>query len=1208
MASQSGHLKELNLIESPLSGTNLIEASAGTGKTYTITCLFLRLILEKRLTVKDILVVTYTVAATEELRDRIRKQIRGALNAYTLGDSSDPFLKGLVQKTADTTDAINLLRSALRDFDEASIFTIHGFCQRTLHESAFESGSLFDTELEPEQTAGILEEIARDFWRRHFYTAPAEFVSYALSKKFGPDFFMDLINKGRTHLDVKIIPEVHCATEIDVNPFRTVYEKLQATWLSGREEVEAQLKHPGLYADYTKHLPSYMEMMDAYVDGAHLPIPLPEKFVKFTAAELEKKTKKGNTPPRHPFFDLCDELQKAEAVLKAEMDHNLLYLKGEIFRYVKQELPARKQRRNIQFFDDLLTRLHQSLDAAGGDALSEAIRRRYKAALIDEFQDTDPTQYAIFKYVFGKDESILFLIGDPKQAIYSFRGADLFAYMTAAGQVNSRYTLTSNWRSEPGLIKAVNTIFSNGTNPFLYRDIPFENAVPGKGKNHASLIIDDASEPPFHLWFVDAEETDKSGFIKKGFANKRIPEAVAGEISRLIHLGRSGKARIGDHALRKADIAVLTRKNWEAQLMQKALSKLRIPSVLYSTGNLFDTDEAAEMNRVLEGIINPKREGLIRGALATDMMGVSGEEIERLQRDEAGWEAILNRFHEYYDMWNGFGFIRMFCSFLLRERVRSRLLSLPNGERRLTNVLHLSEVLHQTATEEKLGMSGLLKWLACQRDPASPRFDEHQLRLESDANAVKIVTIHKSKGLEYPIVFCPFNWSGSRIKSNEVFTFHDEKDDAKLNLVIDPEGSPDRALAEKEALAENLRLLYVSLTRARNRCYLVWGKFKDAETSSMAYILHPPAGSVEDSVNATDKRFREMDKKTIRHDLENLARKSKGAIVLSDMPADLGEEVPPAEKEDETLTCRDFSGTISREWQIASFSGLTSKIGGRLAFPAPAALDIPDHDQIIIQDEPVPDTDPLSIFMFPKGARAGSLLHEIFEALDFTENDHSAIRKTVSGKLMEHGFNAHWEGAIAAMITRVLRATLHPAADDLTLTRVGKDHRLSELEFYLPLQPITPGTLKNIFSDCGDTHFSPHFPERIEDHAFSPVRGFMKGFIDLVFQFKGRFYIIDWKSNFLGNRVEEYSRTRMAAEMEERFYLLQSNLYVLALHQYLKKRLPGYRYRDHFGGVFYIFLRGVSSNPEDEFGIYRDFPGEELVEALSRNLISLPGK
>ena len=368
------------------------------------------------------------------------------------------------QKTGDAKDAINLLRAALHDFDEASIFTIHGFCQRTLHESAFESGSLFDTELEPEQTAGILEEIARDFWRRHFYTAPVELVSYARSKKFGPDFFMDLINKGRTHLDVAIIPEVLRATEIDVEPFRRVYEKLQAAWRSGREEVEAQLKHPGLYADYTKHLPSYMEMMDAYVDGALPPIPLPDKFGKFTVAELEKKTKRGNTPPRHPIFEICDELQKAEAVLKAEMDQHLLYLKGEIFRFVKHELPARKQRRNIQFFDDLLTRLHQSLAAAGGGELSETIRRRYKAALIDEFQDTSWLQWKNFDPLISESMGRGFdnlVVGDIKQSIYRWRNSDwqILAGMKDDLVDNKRFLskpLVTNWRSRTNIIRVNN--------------------------------------------------------------------------------------------------------------------------------------------------------------------------------------------------------------------------------------------------------------------------------------------------------------------------------------------------------------------------------------------------------------------------------------------------------------------------------------------------------------------------------------------------------------------------------------------------------------------------------------------------------------------------------------------------------------------------------------------------------------------------------
>jgi exodeoxyribonuclease V beta subunit len=1207
LSSRAEKLKNFDLLGSPLEGANLIEASAGTGKTYTITCLFLRLILEKRLTVKDILVVTYTVAATEELRDRTRKKIREALEAFTRGDSKDSFFKGLIQKTRGTEEAINLLRSALCDFDEASIFTIHGFCQRTLHESAFESGSLFDTELGPEQETGITEEIVQDFWRRHFYNAPVEVVNYALSEGLGPKYFLDLLKKGRSHLDLKITPELQLPQSIDTKPFYQAYEKLKKAWPASQEEVEEKLGNPGMYMDYARGLEEYMGDMDSYASGVITAFPLPKQFEKFTTAVLEKKTKKGYSIPRHPFFNLCDEVQKTAAILREEMDKQLLFLKGELFRCLQKELPARKQRRNIQSFDDLLTRLRHSLEKSGGNELSETIRRRYKAALVDEFQDTDPVQYAIFWNVFGTGGAIMFLIGDPKQAIYSFRGADLFAYMKAAGHVDSRYTLTRNWRSEPGLSAAVNTVFSNGANPFLYREIPFEKAVPKEGKDHEPLKFNGRGAPPFHLWFVDSKEVGDGAVIKKGVAYELIPRAVAGEISRLILLGRRGEALFGERPLREADIAVLTRTNREAQLMQDSLAELKIPSVLYSTGNLFDTREAKEMNRVLKGISNLHDERVIRAALATDMMGVGGETIEELQRDEAGWEAWLTKFREYYEMWGKYGFIRMFRYFLLREKVRLRLLSMPNGERRLTNVLHLSEVLHQAAIEEKLGMVGLLKWLARQREPASPRLEEHQLRLESDANAVKIVTIHKSKGLEYPIVFCPFNWSKSKIDPKEVFTFHDKEDDWRLNLVLNPEGSPKRAFAEKEELAENIRLLYVSLTRAKNRCYLVWGRLKDAETSSLSYILHPPGDSAENIVEQTGNHFKGLEDETIRRELESLARKSKGNILLSDMPSTPGKEVSPAEKTREELAGRDFSGTILRGWQIASFSSLTSGRRESAEDSRHASMDLPDHDQQIPPEEPVLEEIPFSIFAFPRGAKAGSLLHEIFEGLNFMERDPSVMKKIVAEKLREYGFEKDWQEAVAQMIGRVLAAPLQPDSNGFTLSRIGKKDKVSELEFYLPLQPITPQKLREIFAEYGGSGIPQEFPGRIEELDFSPARGFVKGFIDLAFRFRGRFYIVDWKSNFLGNRVEDYSRERMAREMEESLYLLQSNLYVLALHQYLKRRLPDYRYRDHLGGVFYVFLRGVDPRAGDEFGIYRDLPGEDLVEALSRNLVGPPG-
>jgi exodeoxyribonuclease V beta subunit len=1204
MAGKEGQrkaIKKFDLLESPLAGTNLIEASAGTGKTYTISGLFLRLILEKQFLVDQILVVTYTVAATEELRDRIRTKLRQAVEAFRFGDSPDQFLKGLVLKIPQAQKAIRDLEEALNDFDEAPIFTIHGFCQQTLHENAFESGSLFDTELIPDQE-GLKEEIILDFWRRHFYEAPLELVGYAMSQKFSPEYFLKLLGNRLAHLDLKIVPESRPVNLTSLKSFSQALEILKKIWPKVREDVLGKLSDPGL--KYYSNPRKFIEDMDRYCAANSTALPLFEKFPKFTSSNLQAQTRKNCPTPEHPFFDLCEAFQKTALTLTSEMDQQLLFLKGDLFRCLREELPVRKSRKNIQSFDDLLTRLRAALEKAGGDDLGEAIRGKYRAALIDEFQDTDPVQYVIFKKLFSRKEGLLFLVGDPKQAIYSFRGADLFAYMKAAGQADSRYTLTENWRSEPPLIMAVNTLFSNNRNPFLFDDIPFVEAIPTEHQDRGFLKINKKSEPPFHLWLVDPGKVAEPGKpITKILARDLITRAVAGEISRLLNLGKAGQALIGNKPLRESDMAVLVRTNNEARLVQEALGALRIPSVLYSLGNIFDTQEAAAIQRILAAVAEPGQEKGLKVALTTDLLGVNGEDLNLLLQDETGWKNWLFRFREYYDLWEKNGFIRMFRTFLLREKVRTRLLSFPDGERRLTNVLHLMEVLHQESTERKLGMTGTLKWLSQQMDPDSPRLEEHQLRLESDAKAVRIVTIHKSKGLEYPVVFCPFNWSGSQIKKKKEFLFHDDQDDARLNLVLDPEDNPNRMIAEREVLAENLRLLYVALTRAKNRCYLVWGRFKEAETAALAFLLHPPDDNQEDIVGATGNHFTNLTDADIRQQLTALTQKSDGSIRFSDLPLAPGREQVPSLETREELVFQSFSGSVRRDWQVASFSSLLSGLEKWSGTPGHEVIDLPDYDQGILTEDALPEKELSGIFAFPKGAKAGTLLHDIFEQIDFTNGDKTTIKKITTRKLKEYAFESQWENVICDLITRVLTIPLQQKDQVLRLSDIRMEDRLSELEFYFPLNPITPGKLARIFADQAGPEIAAEFPQRIGKLNFSPTQGFMKGFMDLVFKFEGRFFLVDWKSNFLGSRVEDYGQQTLLMEMRKNYYILQYHLYALALNQYLRSRIHDYAYERHFGGVFYIFLRGIDSEMGSDFGIYRDFPRKELMETLSRELI-----
>ena len=1189
---------DFDLLKSPLEGTNLIEASAGTGKTYAIAGIFLRLLLEKGLTVGRILVVTYTVAATEALKERIRETLRKAVAAFEKGRSDDAFLERVVKANPQKEKALRLLRSALRDFDEAPIFTIHGFCRRTLHDNAFESMSLFDTELINDETA-LREEVARDFWRLHFYNAPVEFVAYALEKGCSPDYYLNLSKKKAPNPDMKIFPEAEPVELAALDPFLDTARKAKVSWPSVKVEVVERLKDPGLNkTKYREGGASLIAAMDLYT-GARSAFPLFAGIEKLTPKGLKEGVKTGKTPPAHPFFNLCGELQERAERLTAEMDGQLLYLKAEIFRYIERELTTRKERLNIRSFDDLLTRTRDALNGQNGLALVGALRKRYRAALIDEFQDTDPVQYAIFQCIFEKSDGILFLIGDPKQAIYGFRGADLFTYLKASKNVSSRYTLTSNWRSEPGLIQAVNTVFSRRRNPFLYDDILFEDAVAGNADERPTLTLSGRKEPPLRLWYAPKARLEAmSALTNKQNARNVVIAATAAGVVDLLNEGREKRALIGERPVEEGDIAVLVKTNDEARLVQEALRSLGVHSVLHTTGDLFDTDEALEMERLLAGVAEPGSETLVRTALAGAIMGVDGEALEGLGRDESAWERQLSRFRDYNDLWESRGFIRMFRRLLAQEGVRARLLSLPDGERRLTNILHLSEVLHEAATEGRLGTAGLIKWLSRRRADKSPAPEEHQLRLESDARAVRIVTVHKSKGLEYPVVFCPFHWEGSAIKDEE-FVYHDGDDGWRATLVIGPAEPEKKKAAWREALAESVRLLYVSLTRAKHGCYVAWGPFKDAAASSLSYILHPAETAGTDAVEKAERCFENLSDDGIMRDLEDLVRRSDGTITLSDMPeGDAADYIRPAVGPPE-LSFRPFSGGIRKDWGVASFSRLVAEQGTATK----VAPEEPDHDAAFPEGGEPLDEEPSGIFAFPRGARAGTFLHSLFEDLSFTAGKKD-VECLVLAKLRGFGYDPGWKETLCDMVDRVLDAPLSTEGECLHLRGVTDGMRLNELEFYFPLRPLSPEKLKDLFARPGKINLPPEFPERIGSLRFQPCRGFMKGYMDLVFRWNGRFYLVDWKSNRLGGRVADYGGEALDRAMTDHFYVLQYHLYTLALHRYLTLRVPDYDYGRHFGGVFYIFLRGVSAT-DGEHGIYRARPEKEFVEAMEDALLDV---
>ncbi|MBW2483847.1 MAG: exodeoxyribonuclease V subunit beta [Deltaproteobacteria bacterium] len=1244
MPSENSHPSQpapFDLIRTPLAGINLIDASAGTGKTYTICGLVLRLLLEKDLSIEQILVVTYTEAATEDLRGRIRQLMRQALDALIF-PANDEFLQKYIATVADHKEASRRLSDAIRSFDEAAIFTIHGFCQRMLLENSFESNTLFDTELVPDASY-LVQEIIKDFWRRTFSGSSDLFCQYA-ADKLTPDKLQEFLAPLLPHPFIRFTPAIDfpagCAGFSDSEmEYIDAYSNVCRKWAEAGPEVSDDLRNsPRLKRNIYKMttVSGLISEMTAMAAACSPSLDLFDKFILFTAGKIKSSTKTKETPHIMPFYEQCELLYQAREKLATGYDICLLALKKRLLDSLGHELDSRKNRDNVFSFDDLLRRLHGALSGAAGSFLAQAIAKKYPAALIDEFQDTDPMQYDIFKAIYNRD-ALLFLIGDPKQAIYSFRGADIHTYMDAASSASLvHHTLGVNYRSDPQLVKAVNTIFHRTPKPFVFETISFQPVAAAQKEEREFLTINGRQEEPFVLCYLASDPAREDGAPSQ-FQNEKITKAVAreliisrvtAEVAGLLQLASENRLCIGGRKVAPGDIAILVRKNTEARKMQQALADIRVASVMHSGDDLFTSEEARELSQLLGAIAAPGNVRRLKTALLTRYVGLRADEINLLGDDpdnERTMELWLTRFKTYHELWQHHGFMRMFWTVMYENRVRQRMLASENGERILTNILHLAEILHQEAVNSGHNMAALLGYLQNRLAGDGTGNIEHQLRLESDEDRVKIVTIHKAKGLEYPIVFCPFTWEGTRLNAKKGFLFHRSAGGGKTELVYEG-GSPELDIylqcARQEELAENLRLLYVGLTRGVHRCYLFWGPINGAETSAPAYLLHQDPAALQDPKEAAlgdidrmhkaANRFLRLTEEEILTDLHDLAAASDNSIRIA-TGKDLPESCMTAGKEDAVqLRSREFTGIIPRDWKISSFSSLT----GQRAAAGPAISvfqdETPDRDALAAPLSGAEDltetkeTD-YNIFSFPQGAKPGTFLHELLEQADFSSWP-PLPEHLIHEKLRYFGYDTAWSPVLIELLGNLGNTELLRDVPGLKLSGIPPVNFLQELEFYYPLSRLRPADLKKIFSALdlpgATADKAAYMDQQLDRLTFTPTRGFMRGFIDLVFEFEGKFYLADWKSNHLGSTRENYHRDKLLDTILSGYYFLQYHLYCLALHLFLEKRLPGYGYESHFGGVFYVFIRGVDPDLGPDYGIYHDLPAPATIEMLRAKILA----
>jgi exodeoxyribonuclease V beta subunit len=1220
---------EFDVFNYELEGVNLIEASAGTGKTWNICGLYLRLLLERGLEVQKILVVTFTKAATAELRERVRAGIVETLATLRQADpataGADPFPRKLVQAVEQRsrvprTQLVRLLEQALEFFDEAAIFTTHGFCQRALAEASFSAALSFSLEPVTDDREMVLESV-RDFWRRRIAdgSCPPALAAYLLEKRDTPEKYAQLLARSLSKPLARCLwPEgIDRAAAIDPGELTRAYEAARNTWIGQRASiVDAIRRSPAaLNANVynRKSVEQAAGQWDAWFkEGRPLASPPEADKLKLLSSDwLRERTNNRQTTPTHAFFDQAGALLAAREAMTQKLDVARLRLVRELIDTAGPELRQRKRERRLISFDDMLHNLYAALESGEHPELASSLRQKFPVALVDEFQDTDPLQFAIFDRIYGRGEAPLFLVGDPKQAIYSFRNADLQAYLRGRRSAGAQFTLAQNQRSTGGLIEALNGLFSATRDAFMLPGLPYHPVNMGE-KLRPALRDASSERPDLQAWLLPPAPDGRP--IDKQTAQTLALQATAAEIARLITEAGGGRIAIGDRPLKPGDIAALVRTHAQGSTLKRELAQLNIASVELTQASVFQSPEAEEVERVLMAINQPARESLLRGALASELIGCDAAKIAQISSHEDLFIGYLTRFAEYRDLWLRQGVGIMYRRLLTQEQVSARMLRGPDGERRLTNLLHLGELVHQAAATHD-SPDALLRWLQTQRREGSAD-DVAQLRLESDRNLVQIITIHKAKGLEFPIVFCPFLWDGGTRSGGprpEGREYHDADGTAVIDFRLKEEiGAEElriKAQIELEASSESLRLIYVALTRAVHRCYLIAGTYTtnrfgniSAQESTKSLLNWLVCGGQE-SPQTWLKATRSPD--DIDAAWKALAARLRPHLGLAPLPSQAGTPVVLAGPAPETLMALAPPASIAPAWQLSSFSGLTldAKIEAaaidhdaraalaarRIAAPGP---------QIALDD----------ILRFPRGARAGDCLHAVFERIDFT--DPGGWSEAIAQALVAHpqflaGARAAEQSALlAAMAARMLQDVLSTALPGgIVLGSIPLSRRLVELEFNLPAPRVSASALNAALH---------HLGYDVPRLGFRDLQGYLKGFIDLVFEHDGRYYLLDWKSNHLGYQPSDYGPEPLKAAMSEHAYHLQYLLYTVAVDRYLQHRVPGYRYHTHFGGALYLFVRGVRPDWVDSdgraAGVFHHRPGAATLAQLAALLAPWPEK
>ncbi|MCC4593071.1 exodeoxyribonuclease V subunit beta [Xanthomonas campestris pv. cannae] len=1238
-------------LQLPLHGVRLIEASAGTGKTFTLATLFTRLVVERGLRLGQLLAVTFTEAATQELRRRIRERLALAATLVPDADGSlvgaasaatnpsqpipqhDPpdvaltraiLTEHLATNTETPTALRRRLQQAAEDIDLAAIFTIHGFCARVLREHALESGQAFAAPQLLTDDRELLRDVAADLWRQRA-ADPAMAEDLVALWPGGPDGMAIDLRELVRHPTLLPAAPVFAAEDgavLQQAAQRAAVALAEAFRTHGTacfEAIAAAIEAGVLSKVSYKPdwLTALWHWLDAFAATPAADVPPHPKLVKLTAAELAAGTNKKHAErtPASPLSHAIDGYLAALAQLAQWRTQRRIRLLHALRADAAERLAYLKRQRRVQTYDDLVEGVARALEGPHGDALAQRLRAQYAVALVDEFQDTDDRQWTIFRKVFAPETAgpsaaqddaaiaplfapddtppLLALIGDPKQAIYGFRGGDVRTYLAAAADAERAPPLAHNFRSRPALLAAIDALYAQAgyADAFLTDGIAFHPVQPGSKRIDADLQRNGMPAPALTVWRAPepppatAKGPGKPKPWSAGRARELCTAACVAAIRGWLADARDGNASLLGRPVQAGDIAVLVRSHGEATRIQQALAAAGIPAVAAGRRSLFATDEALELLALLQALLDPGDDGRLRAALATVLIGEDAAAIAALDHNGERHRRWQQQALDWRERWQRGGPLALIGD--LGAAHGQRLLALVDGERRLTNYLQLAELL-QEADTRALGPHGLVDWLARRIANADDSDETQQLRLESDARRVQIVTLHKSKGLEYPLVFLPYAGIGRSERSpgrHCVVPAPQGGRQLQWNTgrsggESDPAWDTAEAAWKQEQRAEDARLLYVGLTRAEHALWIATGAFPQHERTALAPMLR---------------------------DLDALqAAAAPGAIAIDSTPPPAQLPRLPPEPAPPVPPARVPQRRVLPEWWVYSFTQLANADAGSDPM---ASATVPSSGG---SDEPAasePVSAAVEVDMVDRrfvGNRFGVAMHDVFERCDFAAwrswqpgQPAPAGQATAIVEALQRGGYAEDELEDGtAMLTALVGHTLTVALPEGTcLAAVPAEQRRNEMEFHFAMRPTRVDALLALLHRFGVAGERQAFGTR------QRLEGLMTGLIDLTYQHDGRWYVLDYKSN----RLPAYDPDALARAMAHSEYTLQALIYTVALHRWLRFRLgEGYDYARDFGGVRYLFCRGLDAARDPSPGVHAWRFDPDLIEGVDALFAGAP--